>query len=354
MSETIFSQKKFSGKEAIARVAEIGKMVHTMEGDLDEIKNGKAEPKMSFDEKKEGGTNAPFAQEKGMNTASPFGVKIEQNKIPEDGLVQGNKLENGLKEIIPATLTVEQPKKSKKWLFLLCAILFLAGSLGAAWYFFFDGRRFFVPAPPLLDEISKEDQVKDPLEVPEREKIPFALDKPNYLSINTETATPESILALFFQTSRRAKEAEITVPVEFYITDHNNNPLAFSRLAFLLKLNVDPELLLHLDESFSLYVFNDGEDFRFGFVFALKDSAAASTLLQKTESSLPQFFQPFLGVMISKQEVFQSSVYKEYTVRYSNLDISKNISIDYTIYNNRWYVGTSKNTLRALLDRNQE
>ena len=186
-------------------------------------------------------------------------------------------------------------------------------------------------------------------------QYPFSLDKPNYLSLNVETVSPSEFQKTLSQTAERIKAADIKEPIEFLITDQSNNPLAFSRFAFLLKLELDSKLLALTNESFSLYVYNDGGQARLGLAVSFNDPQAAALLIAKTESNLPYALRTLIlepNINVGKSLGFRSTAYNQFAIRFANINSEKNLSLDYSLDKAQLFIGTSKNTLRIILDAN--
>lgn len=295
------------------------------------------------------------AKEIGHQEGNPFGIvppnrpnnrplpNFSQQPMPENGLTplveQGGLLSNHL--IIKRT----------PWLIIAGAgtvvILLVAAGI---WYFFLGNEEQASESVPSANVIEKTSGI--PENLPPKQS-PFALDKPNYLSFNTETVSPQDIVRTLSQAADRIKEADIREPIEFLITDQNNNPLAFSRFAFLLKLELDSDVLALIDEKFSFYIYNDAGRPRFGLVLTLKNVQAAAALIEKTESALPYALRTFIlepNVIVGKQLLFRSTGYDQFLVRFANIDSDQNISLDYSLYGGQLFIGMSKNTLRAILD----
>lgn len=224
-------------------------------------------------------------------------------------------------------------------------IIIILGGL-AAWY-------FMKPAPEEAIVSPRAEIVITPVEPAVVSEPPFSLNTANYLSFDTETVTAESFQTLIQQSAGRMLSANMTQPVEFLLTDKNNNPIAFSRFAYLMKLNLPEELLAVLGESFSLFLYNDGGKVVSGLELTLTDTVAAQKLLTQKEVSLPAFFQPllFIGNVLPKEVVFRSGMYNAQPVRFVNIDQTQNVSFDYAVRGNEWLIGTSKDTLRAMLDK---
>lgn len=188
------------------------------------------------------------------------------------------------------------------------------------------------------------------------ESLPFALDKPNYISINTETATPGDVKKLFDQSAARMITAHMTAPVEFLVTDQNNNPIAFSRFAYIEKFEIDTGLLALVEESFSCFVYNDAGQPRIGLGLTFKNPTLAAQIISKKETVLPYAFRTLLydgGASVSRTAIFRSGMYNTQAVRYVNVDSARNFSFDYVLQGKRFLVGASKDTLRAMIDQSK-
>lgn len=304
---------------------------------------------------------------------NPFGVISDT--VPEQPLSYSSSTpsfsaqpitEKGLSSpMFEGSIIVNQQSKGKVKLLITLAVILFLFAAGGAWYFLLGGKEQFYDAKEkvmkflFLSDINVVEQISNLPKIPEEGEAPkseiYSSDKPNYLPFNTETVSPEDIRATFSQIASRIQESNITKPIEFLVTDQNNNPLAFNRFAFLLKLDLDPEMLSLAEESFSLYAYNDTGSVRFGMILDFKETQTETIadIIKKTESGLPYALRALIiepDSNISKKTTFQSSDYNQFQIRFVNIDIERKITIDYVLYNNRLFVGTSKETLRAILD----
>lgn len=249
----------------------------------------------------------------------------------------------------PLHFRSEGSSSFKKWFYIGVVILFLilVGG-GGVWY--------FMRSAPIVSEVTPEIPAVpmiSPTETPVVLEPPFSLEKPNYLSVDTETVTAESLAMLLKQSADRMAAAKMILPVEFLVTDKNNNPIAFSRFAYLIKLEVPSDLLATLEEPFSLFLFNENGRVSLGLSLSFRDEAVGGDLIRKKEASLPLFFRTlfFNGVTLPKQIVFRSSTYNTLPIRFVNIDVSRSLSLDYTFREKEWLLGASKETLRAIINK---
>lgn len=229
-------------------------------------------------------------------------------------------------------------------------VLVLAGVL--YWY-------FSPQASPALPEAetkpSAKLEVTTPPPAPQPAPAPpFSLIGPNYLSLDTETVTPESFQALLKEKGVIIQNAGIVQPVEFLLTDKNNNPVAFSRVAYLMNIDLSQSFLASLAESFSLYLYNDQGTMRLGLALSFGTVDGPTLFAKEREGAFPYAFRSFLyqGMTVPREVSFRSGAYRDQTVRFVNIDETTQTSFDYALRGTTWLIGTSKETLRALLDAN--
>lgn len=246
-------------------------------------------------------------------------------------------------------LDMEEKKPRVKVFLWLIIVLILAMLAGGA-YYYWQGEVALSTMPAV---ISKNDVVVSPSIKKEAPLSPYAPDKPNFLSFNTETVTAGMIRQELEKAGKLIVEANMNAPVEFLVTDQNNNPLAFSRFALLAEISLPDDVLSQLEESFALFLLNDGGVPRAAFAFSLKDGEAAKEAIARNESVLPFAFRGLMlesDVSVPKSMTLRSGSFRNVVVRYVNIDESKNLSFDYIFWKNSWYISTSKNSLRAILN----
>lgn len=249
----------------------------------------------------------------------------------------------------------------RKTIIFSAVLLFIFGSLGVWWFFF---RTSTVIKNETMGD-NTSGTMESPLQPDSGSEVTlqgepggtstqYSADQPNVLSLNTETVTADDIRNLLLQTGQSLIQDHMNGPVEFIIKDQRLNPLALSRFAFLSKMNLPSSLLASLDESFSIYLYIDNGRPRTVLLASLKDETIFSAQLKEHERSLGTSMNPlFLDVTTAPKGIliFHDGKYYDRPIRYSNIDESLPLSLDYAIRGKQWLVGTSKNSLRAVLDR---
>lgn len=397
MAFSLFSGKQPADKEAKEELHTLLGTVRTMKNDLEDVRSGR-QGTPSQDEKQEDKNNAfqkavnPFSEEgekvlqtqgraSGGQAGSPFGVVSRPMSNPPSNTPQNQPLKYSLSGLEPegGKMLTSRPGKNNQvlwmWVIVVLTLVIIAGGV---YYFFFQRNKMETEDLPLSSDIASN--VPEKVAEPVTQEPPFASDKPNYLSFNTETVSSEDIKKILSQAAFRIQAANMTQPIEFLVTDQNNNPLAFNRFAFLLKLDLALDVVALVNETFSLYVYNDASRARLGLILTFKDAPAAALALAKTETALPYAFQNLIlepDIIVAKTIPFRSSTYnprptaspnrgeslggpaspslggsdgQEFIVRFANVSADQNISFDYALDGNQWFIGTSKNTLRAILD----
>jgi hypothetical protein len=148
----------------------------------------------------------------------------------------------------------------------------------------------------------------------------------------------------------------LTAPVEFIVTDQQNNPLTFTDFATSFGLKFSSLVMSSLADNFSLYIYNDQGNIRLGLAVDSKNDVSTKARMFNEEPNLVSEISPlFLDTSFTapKTVSFNSSNYANTQIYYLNLATMQNqpLSIDYTIFNKKLIIGTSKMTLRSILDK---
>lgn len=256
---------------------------------------------------------------------------------------------------IPDSLSHGGKKKALVIGSLAVLSLLLIG--GGLYFFFMRGTKDGEIAPSVTSLPSSETtpSVDTTLSGTTETSLPrLSLTQPNFLSLDTETVTPEALRTELLKTATAVKDQNLSGAVEFLVRDQNYNPLAFSRFAYLAKLDLPSTLISQLDETFSLFVYIDQSRPRLGLSLSAKDPILFQSELAKAEKSFPQDLSPLFvdtTTAVKLGLVFKSGTYKNLATRFANVDAGMNLSIDYAVDGNQWMVGTTRDTLRGIVDK---
>jgi hypothetical protein len=248
---------------------------------------------------------------------------------------------------------MNQPKDGKRFnwskilIITLSIMIFVALGFGG-YYFWTTGQQ---TEPQVIDQ-PQETEEPAPIEITEEK---FSADKPNFLIIDSESAAPDKVSDLLKQKAAEIKDSGTIRPIEFIVTDPNNNPMAFHIFAANAGLRLSSSTLSNLDEKFSLYYFNDQGSVRLGLAVEIKNKSNLALELSKEEKTLVDDINLlFLGNPISESEKiknFNAGSHNNISIRYLNLDSAQTIAVDYALTEKQLIIGTSKNNMRAILDK---
>jgi len=242
---------------------------------------------------------------------------------------------------------------SKKTFILLAAGLALLMIIAGSGYYFWSTRKQTTPP------IATPEPTPEPTPTPEPAPTPapavtFSTDQPNYLNIATaDSAGIKSALADY---ADKVSKSGLTAPIEFIVTDQQNNPITFSSFASSFGLKLSSGVTADLADTFSIFLYNDQGAVRLGLAVDSKNDPFLQTNLTREEKNLVSDLSPlFLDNSFTPPTslVFNKSTYANANIRYANINSSLNppLSIDYAIFNKKLIIGTSKMTLRAILDK---
>jgi len=229
------------------------------------------------------------------------------------------------------------------------AVIFLAVFGGA--YYLYITRKTAEPQLSVENPIIDNDVVSD---IHESDEFMYSSENPNYLNLDMETANNESISQLLTDTFENILVEQENIAIEFILRDINNNPIAFSRFAYIFPLSLPEAVLGEMDENFSLFLMKNGNNRRIGLAVDVKDSNVVPFVLKENESTLVSA----LRLLFLKKEIgdvsnveFKDGSYGNIRVRYANVNPADGDSIDYAIWADKFLISTNKDSLRSVIDK---
>jgi hypothetical protein len=306
--------------------------IFTMKSDLADANNPKSKniPVSPSVEQARAQIKTPQAPEK--QSSSPF-------------LNQGASTANTTVEKRTA-VPVQQAKKEPNWEKLILAgiVCFLLLAFGAGGYYYWISKK----------NNQSEEIIETPPPIAQEETITFSIEKPNYLPIDIANSDSEKIKGLLSKYKDKVSASKALAPVEFIVTDSKNNPVNFATFASKLGINFSQDIIssLNADDKFSLFIYNDKESTRLGLTITSADDYKLKKAIFQEEASITKEAEPlFLGISYDLgSKSFASSSYNGTEIRYINLSADSELSIDYTIFQNKLVIGTTKTTLRSIMD----
>ncbi|HRY82505.1 MAG TPA: hypothetical protein P5232_02300 [Candidatus Moranbacteria bacterium] len=174
----------------------------------------------------------------------------------------------------------------------------------------------------------------------------------NYLQINLTDATAESLKTTLNSYTEKVLATKTIGAFEFLITDEKNNPITFKDFADKSGLILAPAILSNLNSDFSLYIYNYGENTRFGLSISSKNDTLLKTALLKEEKNLFKGLSPLYPALTANPlSTFSTTAYKNNAVRYLNITTPDDYAVDYIIINKKLLIGTTKTATFSILDR---
>ncbi len=366
-----FSGKKSETPNNVSKPDFIPKIL-TMEDDLRNISSGASLDSGISDIQRESSAEIPRAHI--PQAPNPF----QETELPTSSMPLPNNEAQNVPEIKtnnPDVFSQQPPVKMRKGkMLMLIGIVAITIALigGGVYYYLFVVKKKTPSSEPTIQQTTvqsnpqpiQEAKTQQNPVVTQKKDLLYTIDTPNYLPLNTEVVSDIDIYNTLSIIASRIKDNGFVDPVEFLITDQTNTPLALSRFVFLTKMNIDTKVLALLDESFALFIYNDAGTSRIGLRLSIKDPKGFTTALTSAENVLPLALKPiFLSEVqnMPKTFLFKSGMFKnedpilhtqvEYPTRYTNVDATQRLSVDYAIVGDKWYIGTSQNTLQALLKK---
>ncbi len=239
--------------------------------------------------------------------------------------------------------TLGEPRTAWRKIIFIAFSLFLFLSIGLGGYYFWVTQSESFPQISLPGFLSKDAPT---------EKIPsFSASNANYLNIDIKKTDKDQIRALVNKYAKEMAGDGITSAVEFIVSDSKNNPIDFSVFGEKMGLSLSQEITSKLDRNFSLFIYNDSNKPRLGLVIAAQEGEELRKALVQEEANLPRELQGiFLAEYSLEAKTFKNSSYSGIGVRYLNITSPEELSIDYTVSGNQFILGTTKMTLRSMID----
>ncbi|KKP97341.1 MAG: hypothetical protein US25_C0048G0004 [Candidatus Moranbacteria bacterium GW2011_GWE1_36_7] len=337
--------------------------IRTMQDDLLQKQTNSAPKTSSLEEKLPITQNnigslapQPAAEFSTNDSSSPFETK-EENIIRQESAVEN------IEE--PATEMLSEEKKPLIFKIILSIIFILTVSaIGVGGYYFWSTKSSQqitetpqpielpveeIPATSTPEPVATE----EPIAQPEK----FSKDKSNFIVFDLITidakGISQTIKSLSEEIATLTEENQQKNLYEFIAVDANNNPIAFQIFATAAELTFSQSILNSLAPEFSLFIYNDNGKMRTAISTTISNKDLFNKEIVAQEKTFSKNITPlFLGEKIENKNIpFSDGEYAGHKTKYTNLNQEKNISIDYLSENTFFIFATSKETLRAVIDK---
>lgn len=229
---------------------------------------------------------------------------------------------------------------------IISIVLIVAILIGGGYYFWSTRQK---PAEVTVVQPAPEPA---PEPTPEPPKPTFKSDSSNNLTVDLVAMDAAGLKAVLQKYATDVAAAKMTTPVEFTVVDANDSPVLFQDFAKKINLVFSPALSANLEKTFSLFIYNDGSVTRLGLALNSKSPLRLKALLAAEEKNLAKELEPIFLTSDYTLEIksFGGSTYNNQAIRYANITSPEDLSVDYTLNGSKLLIGTTKMTLRSIID----
>jgi hypothetical protein len=331
--------------------------IHTMEKDLQEIEN----PTMKnvfYPEKPAYKTPSPELNDR--QKSSPFLSQAEKPMIANEPRAKSNpdysQINKAIQPKLDAVPQIKYSSGSKT--FLIVIILLIMISIGAGAYYFIVTRQT-APKSTATNPTTPEPNTSNNAAGTEKKTArsdslpPINASNPNRLPIDIAAVDAASLKKALDKSAQDVVRSGLKTPIEFILTDKQNNPINFSDFARMANITLSEKTLSFLEKDFSLFFFNDNGNPGLGLNLKISDSSGLKNQLFQEESLLAKELAPILpqSEFTVPDSPFQDAKYKSYDIRYQNLISPQKLSIDYVVQGKSLIFSTTKATVETILDK---
>ncbi len=268
--------------------------------------------------------------------SAPSQSFFAENPPAPDNILPENKKEE------PAT-----PKKNKSKLVVLIFVIFIAAA-GASFYYYW----FYFKNNPSLISQTPANQTSSSAENAASISSNLQGNNLQRLIIDTEKSPLEIKNAVSKLTTEFAASSAENDLIEIKVISQDNQPIGKKDFLSGFGLTIPETVLAKLSESYSLFLKKEGGTAKLGIVFKTITSSGLNEEMKKWESNMATSLKSlYLEKVSAPAEItFNSSQYKNADIRYFNFSSPLNFSLDYSIISNFLVIGTSKDSMRSILD----
>lgn len=281
-----------------------------------------------------------------LSSADPnlpaFKSSPSQSFFAENSFLQENILpENKEKQPAP-------PKTKSKILLLLIAVLALALAGGGFYYYWFyikNNSSANAPAP-----------AAQPAPAPAQTASTVSYDSQNknlrQLIVDTSQDSTEIKSAVAKFVAEFAASASENDLVEVKFLEKDNQPIGKKDFFAGFGATIPDAVLMKLSEDYSLFAQKKGSAAKLGLVFKTVTSADLASEMKNWEPKITtDLASIYLGQTLSPAAgTFNSAKYKNADIRYFNFSSPADTSLDYSVISSFLIIGSSKDSMRSILD----
>lgn len=240
------------------------------------------------------------------------------------------------------------PPRTKRKILLPLVIILILFIAGAGFYYYWFFMRSASPAvspPPAAQTVPNSPQTAPPASSDAQSK------NLRQLVVDTSQGFAETKNAIQKFAAEFAASAAENDLVEVKLIGKDNLPIGKKDFFTGFETTVPEAALVKLSEDYSLFARKEGDVARLGLVFK---TVTASGLTDEMKNWEPQIVKAlsslYAGQAPTGTGAFSSNRYKNADIRYFNFSSPAGASLDYSVISNFLVIGTSKDSMRAILD----
>lgn len=260
----------------------------------------------------------------------------------------------------------DNDQKKKIVLILIIVLLIIFFSAGGYYYWSTRSASQVQPEnPPVQETENNQKPATNEKQAPAVSDNPapakFSQTERNYFMLDLGDASNASFKQMVQNYFNEISDSKISFPVEFTIIDTGNSPVDFRTFMRQVGIKFSPELMSALNDNFIFYIYNDQGSPGVGLALSVKGQLNPEEILLREEANLAMELQPLFPV--SQSTIVQKGIFStgEYDsarwgkigIRFQNITNPGSLSVDYSFVNigkDMLFIGTTKNTLRAIVD----
>jgi hypothetical protein len=180
----------------------------------------------------------------------------------------------------------------------------------------------------------------------------FSTDQPNFFAIDIDNMDKYQIKAALKKNADDVVNSNIQEAIEFNIINPKNESVKFEIFSDKVEMKLPASVLYNLNSDFKIFAYNDNQTPFLGLAIASKDSAKLSEVLVGEELNLAsslEFFY-FTSGYDPESKTFAPDSYGGAEIRSLEINSNEKLSLNYSLYKNYLLIGTSKMTLRSMID----
>lgn len=239
------------------------------------------------------------------------------------------------------------PQKSKGKLVLVVVIALIAAALGAGFYFYWFYAKNTSPA---VSSVPAEQAV--PIPSPAEQTTASKNEKLRSLIVDTAQGPAEIKNAVQKFATEFAVSASENDLLEIKILGKDSQPIGKKDFFAGFGATIPEAVMMKLSEDYSLFSRKEESTVKSGIVFKTVTSSGLAEEMKNWEPKMPaDLGSLYLGqTTVPGDSAFNQSRYKSADIRYFNFSSPSATSLDYSIVSNFLIIGTSKDSVRAIMD----